>query len=260
MSEQGSLGDLQETPTQELRNAVLHRYKLAMKVTRNFAPTYTNAAVEHFGLSSAARALVPIQTGSADDFLDAIEIMAEAARTASPGYLTDFDDRVNDLFDRHRFGYRLAEGDAQRVGSPALAEAVVGPALLAAQRPGWEEVERSYREAVMHQRGGAEERDDALTAANAAIEAALKAAGLKGANIGPLAKSFRNSEMAPTSFAGVPEALRSLLDAGGALRHEHGDAHGKAPGASEVPQALADLAIHWAGSFIVYLASIAPDC
>jgi hypothetical protein len=64
---------------------------------------------------------------------------------------------------------RLANGEARKVGSPALDEVVVGPALLAVRRDGWEEVERSFREALHHQRGGAEERDDALTSATAAL-------------------------------------------------------------------------------------------
>jgi hypothetical protein len=138
------------------------------------------------------------------------------------------------------------------VGSPALAEVIVGPALLAVQRPGWEEVERSYREAISHQRGASDERDDALTAA---VEAALKAAGYKGANLGPLAADFK-ARGPVFELRDVPAALNPLLQRSGAIRHGHGDAHGKAPGAGEVPQALADLAIHWAGAFIVYLAEV----
>lgn len=195
-----------------------------------------------------------------DSFLDFIEIFSEEAARRhlySDGSgscpLPGAPEIVNALFDRHRFGYRLHEGQIVKVGSPALDEVVIGPALLAVKRLGWEEVERSFREAIDHQRGGVDENDDALTSANAAIEAALKAAGFKGANLGPLTKDFKKSPYVPAELKGVPEALDALIGRSGALRSSHGDAHGKAAGAAQVPQALVDLAIHWAGAFIVYL-------
>lgn len=123
----------------------------------------------------------------------------------------------------------------RKIGSPALDDVVVGPALLAVRRTGWEEAERSFREAIRHQRGGEDENDDALTAANAALEAALKAAGLNGDRLSTLAKSFRNSDLAPSEFAGVPEALDTLLKRSGAIRDNHGDSHGKPLGAETVP-------------------------
>ena len=194
------------------------------------------------------------------DFLDFLEIFCEEAtrrQTYRDGSgsvpMSGAEDEMNSLFDRHRFGYRLYEGQVVKVGSPALDEVIVGPALLATRRAGWEEVERSFREAIEHQRGGSDENDDALTAANAALEAALKAAGFKGSNLGPLVKDFKRSDLVPSELKGVPEALEVLIGRSGALRSSHGDAHGKAAGAAAVPQALVDLALHWAGAFIVYL-------
>jgi hypothetical protein len=130
---------------------------------------------------------------------------------------------------------------------------------MAVKRPGWEEAERCFREAIQHQRGGPDENDDALTAANAALESALKAAGFKGDRLSTLAKSFRNSDLAPSELKGVPEALDSLLKRSGAIRDSHSDSHGKAPGAEPVPQELVDLAIHWAGAFIVFLGESIPE-
>jgi hypothetical protein len=124
---------------------------------------------------------------------------------------------------------------------------------MTVQRPGWEEAERSFKEAIQHQRGGPDENDDALTAANAALESAMKAAGFKGDRLSTLAKSFRNSDYAPSELKGVPEALDTLLKRSGAIRDSHSDSHGKAPGAEPVPQGLVDLAIHWTGAFIVFL-------
>jgi hypothetical protein len=198
-----------------------------------------------------------------DEFLDFIEILAESSgvkrqipktpRGNSAIAVPQSGSKINELFERHRFGYRLENGEIRKIGSPVLDEEIVGPALLAVRRPGWEEVEKSFREAIQHQRGGADENDDALTSANAAVEAALKATGFKGANLGPLTKDFKKSSYIPAELKGVPEALDALIGRSGALRSSHGDAHGKAAGAVPVPQALVDLAIHWAGAFIVYL-------
>jgi hypothetical protein len=46
------------------------------------------------------------------------------------------------------------------------------------------------------------------------------------------------------------------LKRSGALRDSYGDAHGSSPGAADVPEELADLAVYWTGAFINYLASV----
>lgn len=125
----------------------------------------------------------------------------------------DIGDRLNRWLLRHRFGYRLADGQIRWVGSPALDQRIVSPALQAVHRPGWEETERTYREALHHQRGGPAERDDALTSANAALEAALKAAALKGDRLSVLAKDLRNSDLIPGQLKSVPEAVDTFAEA-----------------------------------------------
>jgi len=260
IAERGSLGPLADEPSPELRNALEHLVVQAASGNPLFERNLHDTCVKHFGWPSQMTARKAVRDKELDSFLDFVEIFSEeAARRhlysdgsgSSP--MPKAPEIVNALFDRHRFGYRLHEGQIVKVGSPALGELVIGPALLASQRPGWEEVERSFREAIDHQRGGADENDDALTSANAAVEAALKAAGFKGANLGPLTKDFKKSADIPAELKGVPEALDALIGRSGALRSSHGDAHGKAAGAASVPQALVDLAIHWAGAFIVYL-------
>lgn len=165
---------------------------------------------------------------------------------------------LNRLSDRHRFAFRMANGEAHAVRSPALDEAVIRPALLSIHRPGWEEVDRSFREALLHQRGGHEENDDALTAANAALEAALKASGIPGNTLGDLVKAFRGpTPIAQPQLAGIPEALEKLLKSSGAIRNTLGDAHGKEPGAQTASQAVVDLTIHMVGALIVYVADVA---
>jgi Abortive infection C-terminus len=91
------------------------------------------------------------------------------------------------------------------------------------------------------------------------VEAALKAVGMSG-QFSTMVQEFRRSDFVPPYLRQIPEALDALLtllNRSNAIRSTEGDAHGKAPGSTEVPQALADLAIHWAGSFIVYLAETA---
>jgi hypothetical protein len=227
----------------------------------------------HFGWVGDETAGSFVQKATVDDLLDFIEILIEACTTRNfetdrwndhhrkwitTEVMPDVESRVNLLCERHRFGYRFEDGEARKLGSPALDVVVVGPTLLAVKRPGWEQVEKSYREALDHQCGG--ETDDAITAAHAAVEAALKAIGMSG-QFSTMVKQFRNSNLVPGYLLGTPEALEAvltLLDRSNAIRSTEGDAHGKPPGAEEAPQALADLAIHWVGAFIVYLAATIP--
>lgn len=266
LAEGGSLAPFSDEPSLQLRNALEHLVIEAEGNNLLLPSALHSACVKHFGWARELKPLSALRFEEVSDFLDFLEIFCEEAtrrQTYSDGSgsipMSGAEDEMNALFDRHRFGYRLHEGQTVKVGSPALDAVVTGPALLAIRRPGWEEVERSFREAIEHQRGGSDENDDALTAANAALEAALKAAGFKGSNLGPLVKDFKKSGRVPSELKGVPEALEVLVGRSGALRSSHGDAHGKAAGAAPVPQALVDLAIHWAGAFIVYLSDVAPS-
>jgi hypothetical protein len=270
LAETGSLGPLSDEPTPELRNALSHLFEEGLGRGNRIGPQF-RAAINKIGFrylgwvvgESLPHALI---STTGEGFLDLVEAAVEEAsrkRPISGGYsraaLPDVEAEVNNLFDRHRFGYRLESGEIRKVGSPTLDEIVIGPALLAVQRSGWEEVERSFREAIHHQRGAPSENDDALTAANAALESALKAVGISGDRLSALAKNFRNSDLVPSELRGVPEAIDTLLKRSGAIRDNHGDAHGKAADAEPVPQELVDLAIHWAGSFIVYLSRAASN-
>lgn len=276
LSETGTLGDLEHDDVpRPLRNAVGHLFGERARATVGgwWLKEVKSKCARFFGWPAVEDFDYYVHQGdSVEDFLDlleiAVEIGGEEFRYVPPGPRTtlnrpqaqlipgfpDLENHLNELFERHRFGYQLERGEVRRVGSPLLGETIVSPALLAIQRPGWEEAERAYREAVAHQRGGVDERDDALTSANAAVEAALKAAGFQGDRLGALAKSFRQAKLVPGELSGVPDALDVLLKRQEAIRSNHGDAHGKAPDSPAVPQALVDLAIHWAGAFIVYIA------
>lgn len=279
MGEQGSLGPLAYTDVPaKLRSALVNIYETA---TRNhpaggeFDKRVTAACSQHFGrkffgVNSSGegvasyltvRSTATVYAHGVNDVLDVVEILVEEGpKSWSFRDLGRFqadaeiEERVNTAFVRHRFGYRVDEGEVIRIGSPALDDAIVGPALLALQRPGWEAADKSFRDALHHRRGGPGERDAAITDAHAALEAAMKAAGLQGDRLSALAKSFRNSGLVPSQLEGVPGMLDNLLKRSSSIRDPLGDVHGKAPGAGEIPDGIVDLAIHWTGAFIVYLA------
>ena len=270
LAETGSLGEYEhEQVPPALRNALWYLiYEPKTEARDNMVKAVEGEARLHFGWAGDESAGSFVQTATVDELLDFLEILAEtcASQKFRSGWnqisrsyymssvMTDAEAKLNNLFERHRFGYRFEGGEARKLGSPSLDEEITGPALLAVSRPGWEQVERSFREALDHQRGG--ETDDAVTAAHAALEAALKAVGMTG-QFGTMVKQFRDSELVPPYLRQIPEALDALLtllNRSNAIRSTEGDAHGKAPGSEAVPQHLADLAIHWAGAFIVYLA------
>ncbi len=281
LAESGTLGDLShDLVPDELALAIRVIAESGTRSDSSFEANFNRELMEHFG--QGARWVSFFSGGSdVDGFLDAVEILAEQAAVeilaeqaavvpfvpamlgrrrptipdAEEPKIPDAEERINRAFERFRFGYRIEAGKVRRVGSPALDVRIVGPALLAVQRAGWGEAERSFREALAHQRAG--ETDDALTAANAAVEAALKAAGIKGQTLKQLARSFKASSLVPGYLTNVPELIEDMLARLHAARSTAGDAHGKPPGADEVPQPLADLGIYWAGAFIVYLADTA---
>lgn len=280
LAEEGSLGPLEyNTVPEGLRTALVSIYENAARsnVARDaFDREVTGTCAQHFsrefyGVNSQGFGVRDFLTkkesysgpyvADASDVLDLAEILveqgvAEWTFKEHGTYSADpqIEGRINAAFVRHRFGYRVEGGQVHRVGSPALDEAVVGPALIALRRPGWEAADKSYRDALHHRRGGPAERDAAITDAHAALEAAMKAAGLSGDRLSALAKSFRNSGLVPSQLERVPELLDDLLKRSSSIRDPLGDAHGKAPGAAEVPAEVVDLAIHWTGAFIVYLA------
>jgi hypothetical protein len=260
LAEHGSLGPFSEASVPGgMANAVL---SIVQHLPSHVDRAVAREVVQHLGLADDPRPwFYWLRDRTVMEFLDFLEILSVEVQRVYRNLgaaVPDIVYRLNRLAYRHRFGYQIdAQNRVRRIGSPALDQYVTGPALQAVHRPGWEEVERSYREAIAHQRGGPAERDDALTAATAALEAALKAAGLKGNRLTDLAKSLRNSDLVPGQLRGVPEALDVLLKRSSAIRDPMSDAHGKAPGADEVPQEIVDLSIYWTGAFINYLAAVA---
>ena len=263
IQETGDLGPLgYDAAPKELISAVAYHLSTGMRSRGRFASALNEASFENFGsglrLESVPQRCMDYGLSDLPMFLSLMEIVAEKGALTF-GYsaaLPKFETKFNELADRHRFGYRMTNGEISRIGSPALTEEIVGPALLATRRSGWEQVEKSYKEALHHQRGPAEENDDALTAASAALESALKAVGIPGKTLGELAKAFKRSGLAAPQIQGVPETLSQLLERPGALRNTLGDAHGNGPNDDgTVHQELVDFVVHQVGSFIVYLAA-----
>jgi hypothetical protein len=119
------------------------------------------ALVEHLGRANSTYATLILEL-DIPAFLDLVEVLVEecerphrysvpsmnggrlAYRPQHAAAIPDFRRKFNDLADRHRLGYRLENGEIQRIGSPALSEVVVGPAVLVTQQPGWEQVWSSH--------------------------------------------------------------------------------------------------------------------
>jgi hypothetical protein len=93
-------------------------------------------------------------------------------------------------------------------------------------------VAKSYGDAIQHLRR-ADETEDALTSANSAVEAALKAVGMKGRTLSALMADFRRSGIvkgfSPDTLANITKLISQIE----AWRSQQGDAHGKAPGAED---------------------------
>jgi hypothetical protein len=252
----GTLGDyVHEDMPVELRRALRH---LLVHDTRSAFRSFRNATMgearKYTEWAHAWSIDDLLAVGNVDYVLEMLELAVEANQRA-PAFV-NLEDQLNKLFDRWRFGFKIVDGLVQRIDSPVLSVEITGPALLAVTRPGWGQAEKSFHDALDHRRAG--EIGDALTAANAAVEAALKAAGFKGNTLGDLSADFKNSPHIAGYGRDLANNLTTLLNRLMGWRSVEGDAHGKEPGAGEPPEELAALAIHWAGAFIVYLDAIMP--
>lgn len=267
LAEEGTLGDLQsDVVPVPPRVAVSHFYN---SVTTNWVAAggrrvgeeVIDSLVLHFGMPDDRVAAHAI-SGDVDALLDFREVFVEVGsmrrrvsgvgmRLAVPG----IESQSNRLCERHRFGFRLNNDEAVPISPPALDRDVVGPAPLAASRPGWQKVEEDYREALDHLRG---EVGLAINSAHAAMESALKPLGFNGAALSDLHREFRKSDAVPGYLASGLDQLSQAVGKLTPLRGT-GEAHGQAPDAEEPPREFAAPAIHMAGAFIVFLSEAAAS-
>lgn len=257
-----------EVPWQVI-NAVahnVHTQPVSYSVFSKFTTALTSRCAVAFGFwdfSNRDGTINFAKQLSLDLFLDFCEILAEEApktryynigtSVKSGVWWARVEADLNAMFSRQRFGYRLENSLIRQLSSPTLDEAIVHPALFSFAKPGWEQAEASFTAAIRHRRGGDHELDDSLTAAASSVEAALKAAGYKGAKLSQLLRDYNNKEIRGGATRSLPTDLSKLLEQVMATRHSQGDAHGKEPDAAKVDPATVDLLIHWAGAFIVYL-------
>ena len=73
------------------------------------------------------------------------------------------------------------------------------------------------------------------------------------------ARASGNLGTSPVTWRGSRRCWTICFNRSNAIRSIEGDAHGKKPGAPDVPQSLVNLAIHLAGAFIVYLAEVRAE-
>jgi hypothetical protein len=265
LADRGALAALEYEVPRKLRAAVqLHLEQRLASASVDariaFRASMADLLIRHLATDEWA---VIVRDAEIDDWLDFVEILCEVGPMTfvvtdnfygqhRESVAPSIESALNEMFDRFRFGFSIEGGEVHRLDSPLLAQEVVGPALLAIDRPGWEQVDRTYREAIEHHRASSE-IDDALTSAASAVEAALKASGYRGATLGELVKDFRRKPVASGYSPDILKSLSDLLSQLMAWRSHSGNAHGKAPEAEEPPRELATLAIHWAGAFILYL-------
>ena len=130
VAEQGGLGPLTDEPVSQLRNALIYLYIEAVKSARgdDFKTAMEGACVKHFGWTGDTQITQVLRNpgGGIEVYLDLIEIFCEQAMTEWLVYtavieykvtaLQDAEGELNDLFDRHRFGYRLQDGEIVKIG------------------------------------------------------------------------------------------------------------------------------------------------
>lgn len=191
-----------------------------------------NRCVAHFGVPADQVVANVLFGGDAGRFIDFSEILVEVGQENFRVFsgqrhtfvlpIPAIGSTLNDLFERHRFGFRIEDGNARRLTSPLLEQEVVGPSLFAAKRAGWDKVDDDYREALIHQRGG--EIGLAMNSAHAAAESALKALGFKGASLSDLMREFRKSDIARPYLSSGLDQLMGVISKLTPLRGE-GEAH-----------------------------------
>jgi hypothetical protein len=159
LAETGNLGPLSDEPSQALLGALDHLFRegegKGYEVGPKFRKQVNKIGFQYLGWQPGETRSEALFGASVEQLLDLIEVVVVVVeegerqyryKNLSPRAIPNAEEQVNNLFDRHRFGYRLENGEIRKIGSPALDEEIVGPALLAVRRPGWEEVEKSFRE------------------------------------------------------------------------------------------------------------------
>lgn len=162
------------------------------------------------------------------DIPDIIESVAVAVKyyanegVKEPSALEKFHADVNKLLASYRVNYTLEEGEITELDSREIHKAIISPTLALLGRSGWEQVEKSYQDALKELAAG--NPSDAITDATTALQEALRKLGCKGKDLATLLKSAKNTIM--NGYDGkYIDSIDSLISWCSANRSNRGDSH-----------------------------------
>jgi hypothetical protein len=144
----------------------------------------------------------------------AVELVEEG--DPEPDHVVDFTRQFNALLRDYRVSYELIDGEMIPFSSRELHTAVVEPALRLLAKPGWEQVESAYHDALGEI--ARDQPENAITDAGTALQEALVLLGCTGNALGPLIVSAKRQGI----VAAHDVALANWVSAD---RSNMGDAH-----------------------------------
>jgi len=265
---QGDLDPLGEEVTPELRAAVTW-VLAAFNEVRTFAFGVLSMLQEMFGnvpfMPGRGRGGIDLPGTLArwihdcgeEELLTTLEAVARSEpsllRTVLSGPVPGtYPQAINRVFRHQRFGFEMRpDGKIDRVGSPALHHEVVRPALARIRDPRFASAEDHFHAALDQFREGNARR--CVHEAGSAVEAMLHALGYQGHRLADLADDFRRRSIERGYITAVAGELSNLMEKLYAFRSDRG-AHAGKPDEEPVPDEYALLALHLAGSLIVFLA------
>lgn len=184
-----------------------------------------------------------------DHFLDAIEFFINILYEEE---IPSFVEEVNACFRRDNVGYQLlSDGKIIKFTSGYLHQEVVKEAFSLLNGFGVEGALEEFEKAIISFRKG--DLPTAIHNANNAFESTLKAiTGLKEGDADKLIKALIKSQLIPNYYEGFIESFRKVLQGLPITRNKMGG-HGQGKSKKEIDESYAELAIHLAGTLIVFL-------
>ncbi len=184
-----------------------------------------------------------------EDTLSRIEILS----------LSQVEENLNRIFAEHSVGYEFDNGRGQRVDSKLLHREVVKPALGLLYEEGFEGAIKEFETAHEHYRHGRYE--DCLTQANNAFESTMKSIlerighsfDKERDTASPLIDHCIAAQVIPKSFQSSGNAVSQVLKSSLPSIRSNMGAHGAGLEPKDVERSYAELALHLAATYIVFL-------
>ncbi|MCD6093282.1 MAG: abortive infection family protein [Candidatus Omnitrophica bacterium] len=184
-----------------------------------------------------------------DHFLDAIEFLVDILYEEET---LSFIEEVNTCFRRDNLGYQLLpDGRIIKFTSGYLHQEVVKEAFSLLNGFGFEGALEEFEKAIISFR----KRDlsTAIHNANNAFESTLKAiTGIKEGDANKLIKRLIKNQLIPNYYVGFIESFTKILHGLPITRNKMGG-HGQGGKKRKIDESYAELAIHLAGTLIVFL-------